>query len=114
MPRHCASLTSTQGTSNVSLHRSVKSLGGGIESDPNAGHAFVDTSSNKLKTNCKSMVAVPSMSMEALAVVPLARKSGHHEYVQRRIRRPFSVSEVEALVRAVEKLGTGRCVPQIK
>nr|2AJE_A Chain A, telomere repeat-binding protein [Arabidopsis thaliana] len=27
---------------------------------------------------------------------------------QRRIRRPFSVAEVEALVQAVEKLGTGR------
>jgi len=30
------------------------------------------------------------------------------EQGQRRIRRPFSVAEVEALVLAVEKLGTGR------
>jgi hypothetical protein len=27
---------------------------------------------------------------------------------RRRIRRPFSVAEVEALVEAVERLGTGR------
>lgn len=31
-----------------------------------------------------------------------------HQTAQRRMRRPFSVSEVEALVQAVEKLGTGR------
>ncbi|KAG2274688.1 hypothetical protein Bca52824_057243 [Brassica carinata] len=31
-----------------------------------------------------------------------------HQTAQRRMRRPFSVTEVEALVQAVEKLGTGR------
>ncbi|KAL4571071.1 hypothetical protein LXL04_017821 [Taraxacum kok-saghyz] len=36
------------------------------------------------------------------------RKSKRADVAQRRIRRPFSVSEVEALVEAVEKLGTGR------
>jgi hypothetical protein len=30
---------------------------------------------------------------------------------QRRIRRPFSLPEVESLVDAVEQLGTGRFVP---
>jgi hypothetical protein len=49
------------------------------------------------------------MSMEALAVAPLNQKTRHSELVQRRTRRPFSVSEVEALVHAVEELGTGRC-----
>ncbi|KAL0390226.1 UNVERIFIED_CONTAM: Telomere repeat-binding protein 5 [Sesamum calycinum] len=39
--------------------------------------------------------------------VPL-RKSKRSESAQRRIRRPFTVAEVEALVQAVEKLGTGR------
>lgn len=34
--------------------------------------------------------------------------NNHGTVAQRRIRRPFSVSEVEALVEAVEKLGTGR------
>ncbi|PKA63232.1 Telomere repeat-binding protein 2 [Apostasia shenzhenica] len=41
------------------------------------------------------------------ALVPVNRPRGP-ELVHRRIRRPFTVSEVEALVQAVEKLGTGR------
>lgn len=41
-------------------------------------------------------------------MVPMHRKSKRSEVAQRRIRRPFSVAEVEALVQAVEKLGTGR------
>ncbi|KAF5792768.1 putative transcription regulator Homeodomain-LIKE family [Helianthus annuus] len=36
------------------------------------------------------------------------RKPKGAEVAQRRIRRPFSVFEVEALVKVVEKLGTGR------
>ncbi|KAL9322888.1 hypothetical protein ACSQ67_010941 [Phaseolus vulgaris] len=48
------------------------------------------------------------MGMEALAVLPGHQKSKRTEIAQRRIRRPFSVAEVEALVQAVEKLGTGR------
>lgn len=43
-------------------------------------------------------------------MVPFHQKSRRPEFVQRRIRRPFSVSEVEALVQAVENLGTGRSV----
>nr|GEY01836.1 telomere repeat-binding protein 5-like [Tanacetum cinerariifolium] len=50
-----------------------------------------------------ALVTVP----RALPVVPM-RKCKQSEVVQRRIRRPFSVSEVEALVQAIEKLGTGR------
>lgn len=65
-------------------------------------------SANKNTTDSKSLVPVPAMSMEALAVVPVHRKSKRSEMAQRRIRRPFSVAEVEALVQAVEKLGTGR------
>ena len=45
---------------------------------------------------------------EELAMVPVHQKPKRSEIVQRRIRRPFSVDEVEALVQAVEKLGTGR------
>ncbi|KAL5734682.1 hypothetical protein ACOSP7_032543 [Xanthoceras sorbifolium] len=56
----------------------------------------------------RALVAVPAMNVEALAVVPLNQKSRRSEMAQRRTRRPFSVSEVEALVRAVEELGTGR------
>ena len=64
---------------------------------------------DKTTPDTKAIVAVPAMSMEALAVVPLNQKARRSELVQRRTRRPFSVSEVEALVHAVEELGTGRC-----
>lgn len=59
-------------------------------------------------TESNAMV-VHKMEMEdAFAMVP-ARKTKRVEPIgQRRIRRPFSVAEVEALVHAVEKLGTGR------
>ncbi|KAF3973904.1 hypothetical protein ACB098_06G157700 [Castanea mollissima] len=63
---------------------------------------------DKTTPDTKAIVAVPAMSMEALAVVPLNQKTRRSELVQRRTRRPFSVSEVEALVHAVEELGTGR------
>lgn len=52
---------------------------------------------------------VPVVKIEPLAIIPAARKPRQVEALgQRRMRRPFSVSEVEALVAAVEKLGTGR------
>ena len=85
-------------------------MGDSIEIDPNATPSLTDTLSNNANHESKALVAVPRISMEALAVVPFHRKTGRHEYVQRWIRRPFSVSEVGALVRAVEKLGTGRLV----
>lgn len=59
-------------------------------------------------SKCRALVTVPAINMDSLAVVPYRRKSGNSDFGQRRIRRPFSVLEVEALVQAVEKLGTGR------
>ncbi|XP_078447036.1 telomere repeat-binding protein 2-like [Wolffia australiana] len=56
----------------------------------------------------KALVAVPGVDVEALAVFPMDGKRRRSETGPRRVRRPFSVSEVEALVRAVEELGTGR------
>ncbi|XP_017984879.1 PREDICTED: telomere repeat-binding protein 3 [Theobroma cacao] len=56
----------------------------------------------------RALVPVPAMNVEALAVVPVNQKSRKSELAHRRTRRPFSVSEVEALVQAVEELGTGR------
>ncbi|KAG7628401.1 Homeobox-like domain superfamily [Arabidopsis thaliana x Arabidopsis arenosa] len=48
-------------------------------------------------------------AVAAKSVVPVRMKPAWQpEMVQRRIRRPFTVSEVEALVQAVERLGTGR------
>lgn len=43
-----------------------------------------------------------------LAVVPFGQNPTSMGINKRRIRRPFSVAEVEVLVQAVEKLGTGR------
>ncbi|XP_047981477.1 telomere repeat-binding protein 3-like isoform X2 [Salvia hispanica] len=58
--------------------------------------------------NSKALIPVPSTNVEALAVVPANLKPKRSEISQRRTRRPFSVTEVEALVEAVETLGTGR------
>ena len=58
----------------------------------------------------RALVPVPAMKVEALAIVPVNEKIRKSELAQRRTRRPFSVSEVEALVQAVEELGSGRYI----
>lgn len=84
----------------------MMNLGGSVESEhdsaPSPPHLSLG---NKSGSDSRALVTVP----RALSVVPL-RKCKRSEVAQRRIRRPFSVSEVEALVQAVEKLGTGRYV----
>jgi hypothetical protein len=62
---------------------------------------------NTTPDHSRAIVALPS-STEALAVVPVSQKVKRSEFIHRRTRRPFSVTEVEALVHAVEELGTGR------
>lgn len=48
-------------------------------------------------------------NVPGMALVPMRNKICRAlDNGKRRVRRPFSVSEVEALVHAVEKLGTGR------
>lgn len=79
---------------------------------PESDHDSVHSPTNALsvnKTPSSSQMLVPVPSMDLLALVP-RRKLRQSELSQRRIRRPFSVAEVEALVEAVEKLGTGRSV----
>ncbi|KAL3850660.1 hypothetical protein ACJIZ3_012542 [Penstemon smallii] len=73
-----------------------------IESDDNNKSATHDPES-------RALVPVHTTKPDdaSLGVVPF-RKSKQCESGQRRIRRPFTVAEVEALVQAVEKLGTGR------
>lgn len=69
-----------------------------------------DLSVVKSPMSAETLNVNPS-SAEPLAAVPSlppCRKPRQSELGQRRIRRPFFVSEVEALVEAVEKLGTGR------
>lgn len=56
----------------------------------------------------KALIPVPPTNLEPLAAIPVNSKHKKNELSQRRTRRPFSVGEVEALVEAVEKLGTGR------
>ncbi|KAJ8750456.1 hypothetical protein K2173_015595 [Erythroxylum novogranatense] len=79
-----------------------------IDSDHDSAPSPVEMSVGKSSSNSKALVAVPAVNLESLAVIPGNRKSKGSEIAQRRIRRPFSVAEVEALVQAVEKLGTGR------
>lgn len=66
------------------------------------------SSPDKVSTNSRALVPVPPADPNAGAVVPVNKSKRSPEQGQRRIRRPFSVAEVEALVLAVEKLGTGR------
>lgn len=63
---------------------------------------------DKNVADSRALVPVLEANMEALAVMPVSQRPKRSEIGQRRTRRPFSVSEVEALVHAVEKLGTGR------
>ncbi|CAA2973857.1 telomere repeat-binding 5-like isoform X1 [Olea europaea subsp. europaea] len=76
------------------------------ESDNDSAPSTPDMSLEKTPTGSRALVAVPEMR-EPLAIVS-THKSKRSESLQRRMRRPFTVSEVEALVQAVEKLGTGR------
>jgi len=102
-----------QGTYNVSQERSMIKIESCVEGDLNVVSSPTDTYANNNMSKCRTLVAVPAINMEALAVVPFRRKSGNPDFAQRRIRRPFSVLEVEALVQAVEKLGTGRFVDEV-
>lgn len=85
-------------------------LGNFIESDHDSAPSPAHTPVDKSTRDSKALVAVPEINVKALAVVPVQQRSKQSEIAQRRIRRPFSVAEVEALVQAVEKLGTGRYI----
>ncbi|XP_017425418.1 telomere repeat-binding protein 5 isoform X1 [Vigna angularis] len=95
-----------QGFSNMLAEHQVTGLGNLVESDHDSAPSPINTSGEKKLSDSKELV--PEMGMEALAVLRGHQKSKRTKIAQRRIRRPFSVAEVEALVQAVEKLGTGR------
>ncbi|CAI0539810.1 unnamed protein product [Linum tenue] len=99
-----------QGTGNASPEPQTVILGNLVESDHDSAPSPTDNIIAGISSDLKDMLAVPAMNAAAgsLAVVSANRKSKRAEMAQRRIRRPFSVSEVEALVQAVEQLGTGR------
>ncbi|KAI3734887.1 hypothetical protein L6452_14367 [Arctium lappa] len=68
-----------------------------------------EVSTGERVADSKALVLVPAVDAEVLSMVPLREKpTKRYELSQRRTRRPFSVSEVEALVEAVETLGAGR------
>lgn len=69
-------------------------------------------SRDKCQIDSRALIASPQISAEVLSAVPI-QSSKKLDIGQRRTRRPFSVSEVEALVHAVERLGTGRYVADI-
>ncbi|XP_074571654.1 telomere repeat-binding protein 2-like [Curcuma longa] len=86
------------------------------KASPESGHDSVQSQTNasspeKQTASSLPLVAVPQpLNEEAMAIVPLPNKPKIKscQVAQRRVRRPFTVAEVEALVQAVEKLGTGR------
>lgn len=78
-----------------------------VENNHESTHSPTGTIDDKITLDSRALVALPA-STEALAVVPVSQKIKSADFVQRRTRRPFSVYEVEALVHAVEELGTGR------
>lgn len=79
-----------------------------VESDHDSAPSPAETTAEKGAVDFRALVPIPDGTPQALAILPAHQKSKRSEMAQRRIRRPFSVSEVEALVQAVEKLGTGR------
>lgn len=79
-----------------------------VENNHDSTYSPTDTIVDKVTPDqSRAIVALPA-STEALAVVPVSQKIKRSEFANRRTRRPFSVTEVEALVHAVEELGTGR------
>ncbi|GFY82170.1 telomeric DNA binding protein 1 [Actinidia rufa] len=97
------------GVFNASFEASpVTNMNHSVESKHELVSSPTEVLTDGTAVDSRALVALPAVHVEALAVVPVNQKTRRPELVQRRTRRPFSVSEVEALVEAVEKLGTGR------
>uniref|UniRef100_A0A0A9F001 Uncharacterized protein n=1 Tax=Arundo donax TaxID=35708 RepID=A0A0A9F001_ARUDO len=103
-------LSSKHGEVDASQELALTPLAANYQgSDHNSVHSPGGISSpDKVSTNSRAIVPVPPADSNAGVVVPANKSKRSLEQGQRRIRRPFSVSEVESLVLAVEKLGTGR------
>lgn len=121
-----AQTSATEGNKSVLKGRSTKingtasaevavSAAGRTQTETNqyAKSEYGMTTDSPMKTGALpgALIVHPSIGTESaqgLALVPLNHKNPCSELGKRRIRRPFTVAEVEALVQAVEKLGTGR------
>ncbi|GAB2288708.1 hypothetical protein Dimus_023023 [Dionaea muscipula] len=101
-PNEDISLPNTPGKSSTADSGSCADTSHDLAPSPTADMG------NKTESYSKSPMPVLEATIEPLAMVPLNLRPKRSEIGQRRTRRPFSVSEVEALVEAVEKLGTGR------
>ncbi|CAI0393081.1 unnamed protein product [Linum tenue] len=99
-----------QGTSAASPEPQTVNVGNLVESDHDSAPSPTDHLIDQSTNDPKAQVAAPALNgtAGALSVISANRKSKQAEMAQRRIRRPFSVTEVEALVQAVEQIGTGR------
>ncbi|KAL7201686.1 hypothetical protein ACSBR1_033396 [Camellia fascicularis] len=96
-----------QGTSDTSPDPLLCNLDNDIQGD----HDLVESQTNKLigkNTTSMEVIAFPATSVEQLDVSSVHQKSDSSKNAQRRKSEVFSKSEVEALVQAVEELGTGR------
>ncbi|OIV99395.1 hypothetical protein TanjilG_17205 [Lupinus angustifolius] len=98
----------SQGNFDMLPELQVTNLGNFVESDLISTPSPINASLDKGRKDYKTLYTVPEMAEEELAMIPVLQKSKRSEIVQRRIRRPFSVDEVETLIQAVEKLGIGR------
>ncbi|XP_074289990.1 telomere repeat-binding protein 2-like [Silene latifolia] len=97
-----------QGSSHISADHVAANLSNFMESDHDSAPSPADLSAEEGTVGPRALVALPEGTPQALSMVHPHLKSKCSDMGPRRIRRPFSVSEVEALVLAVEKLGTGR------
>lgn len=95
----------TDALQDLSLLTNTSNL---VEINHDTTSSPTNATADKLTPDSRALVAVPDRSTEALALVRANQKTRRSDLVQRRTRRPFCVSEVEALVQAVEELGTGR------
>ncbi|KAH9327749.1 hypothetical protein KI387_007927, partial [Taxus chinensis] len=128
-PRYPPTVTTSAQTSAAEVNKSVlkgrsTKINGMSSSEVAAGRTQSDTnqyakSEYEMMTDSPTksgsipgaLIVHPSVGSESaqgLALVPLNHMNPGSEVGKRRIRRPFTVAEVEALVHAVEKLGTGR------
>ncbi|KAL6616803.1 hypothetical protein ACP70R_039073 [Stipagrostis hirtigluma subsp. patula] len=85
-----------------------------MQAYPNCSHSDagsvlcpVEMAFQDAPASSQAIIPVAPSGLGSLAIVPLC-KTRRSDTGQRRVRRPFSVPEVEALVEAVEYLGTGR------
>ncbi|XP_047955359.1 telomere repeat-binding protein 4-like isoform X2 [Salvia hispanica] len=112
LPRSPISPMTNSGVSNASVDRLLVTKSDNV--DNNDYILSPTTPDNKLTDaaviDSKALIPAPAppMNVEPLAAIPANLKHKRSEMSQRRTRRPFSVTEVEALVEAVETLGTGR------